>query len=100
MTHATELHERCAEALLDAADRIQQLTAFVGLDGFVDKIIHVVDQRNCAEAFHRLATIAKFADRIAAASGRSTNIEVVTQQTKLGGNGPILANALASFGLK
>ena len=32
--------------------------------------------------------------------GRSTNIELVSQLNKLGGNGPIMANALASFGLK
>ena len=30
----------------------------------------------------------------------NTNVELVSQQTKLGGNGPIMANALASFGLK
>jgi hypothetical protein len=72
----------------------------VGLDGFVDQIIHVVDKRDHAESFHRLSTIAKFAERIAGAAGRSTNIELVNQRTKLGGNGPIMANALAQFGMK
>ncbi len=48
----------------------------------------------------RLPTIAKLADRLAAAAGKSTNIELVNQITKLGGNGPIMANALASFGLQ
>jgi hypothetical protein len=36
---------------------------------------------------------------LAAAAGQSTNIELVSVRTKLGGNGPIMANALASFGL-
>src|SRR5262245_3044450 len=40
------------------------------------------------------------AERIAAAAGRSTNIELVTVRTKLGGNGPIMGNALAAFGVK
>src|ERR1700677_1063229 len=95
-----ELRERCAELLVDAATRIQQLTAFIGLDGFVDEIIHVVDKRDNAETFHRLPTIAALAARLAAAAGKSTNLELVKQITKLGGNGPIMANALASFGLK
>ena len=100
MIHAVETRERCAATLLAAVDRISHLTAFLGLDGFVDKIIHVVDKRDGAESFQRLPTISKFAERIAAAAGHSTNIEVITERTKLGGNGPILANALASFGLK
>jgi len=76
------------------------MTAFVGLDGFVDDILHVVDKRESAEKYVRLPTIAQYAERLAAAAGRSTNVELVSQLTKLGGNGPIMANALASFGMK
>jgi hypothetical protein len=47
-----------------------------------------------------MPTIGKLAERIAGAAGRSTNLELVNQRTKLGGNGPIMANALASFGLR
>jgi sugar/nucleoside kinase (ribokinase family) len=60
----------------------------------------VVDKRESAEKYTRLPTIAQLAERLAAAAGRSTNVELVSQLTKLGGNGPIMANALASFGLK
>lgn len=95
-----ELHEQCAQKLLAANDRARQLSAFVGLDGFVDEILHVVDKRYDAERYDRVPTIAKFAERLAAAAGRSTNVELVNKLTKLGGNGPIMANALASFGLK
>src|SRR5277367_4682429 len=95
-----ELRERCAAQLLSAEKRAGELTAFVGLDGFVDEIIHVVDKRDNAETFHRLPTIAKLSTRLAGAAGKSTNIELVNQVTKLGGNGPIMANALASFGMK
>ena len=77
-----------------------RMTAFVGLDGFVDEILHVVDKRGSAESFQRLTTISKLAKRLAAAAGKSTNIELVNRVTKLGGNGPIMANALASLGLK
>jgi ketohexokinase len=95
-----ELREQTARQLSASINRAGQMTAFVGLDGFVDEIVHVVDKRDSAERFQRLPTIAKLAERLAAAAGQSTNIELVTRFTKLGGNGPIMANALATFGLK
>src|SRR5437899_6670182 len=98
--NTTPMREKCADALSDNVKRASQMTAFVGLDGFVDEILHVVDKRESAEKYSRLPTIAQLATRFAAAAGRSTNVELVGQLTKLGGNGPIMANALASFGIK
>ena len=95
-----ELRGQCAQKLLAATGQAKQLSAFIGLDGFVDEIVHAVDKRENAEHFERLPTIAAFAGRIAAAAGKSTNLEFVNQRTKLGGNGPILANALAQFGIQ
>src|SRR5437667_10171821 len=100
MTTSIELRELCAQKLLAAAGRAGQLSAFVGLDGFVDEILHVVDKRIDAHHYECVPVIARLAERIAEAAGKSTNIELVNQLTKLGGNGPIMANALASFGLK
>jgi len=95
-----ELREQCAQKLLAGESAAKKMSAFVGLDGFVDEILHVVDKRDSADSFQRLTTIAKFGERISAAAGKSTNIEIVNRVTKLGGNGPIMANALVSFGLK
>src|SRR5208283_1811516 len=95
-----EMRERCASQLLAAPKQVNQLKVFIGLDGFVDEILHVVDKRENAEKYQRLSKISQFAERLAAAAGRSTNIEMVSQLTKLGGNGPIMANALASFGIQ
>src|SRR5512136_484101 len=95
-----ELREQTASQLLAAVGQASQMTAFVGLDGFVDDILHVVDKRESADNYLRLPTIAQLAERLAGAAGRSTNVELVSQLNKLGGNGPIMANALASFGLK
>jgi sugar/nucleoside kinase (ribokinase family) len=95
-----ELRADCAQKLLAASAQIGRLTAFMGLDGFVDEIVHAVDKRENAESFERLPTIARFAERLSAAAGKSTNIELVNQRTKLGGNGPIMANALAQLGVK
>lgn len=79
--------------------RLSALPALVGIDGFVDTILHVVGQRQSAIEYTRLAGIKEFAARIAAAAGESANFEMVTRMIKLGGNGPIMANSLAQFGL-
>jgi sugar/nucleoside kinase (ribokinase family) len=100
ISEQSQQREQTAIQLLAAADRVSQMTAFVGLDGFVDDILHVVDKRESAERYLRLPTIAQLAERLAAAAGQSTNVELVSQLNKLGGNGPIMANALASFGLQ
>ena len=100
MLQPEEFREQTAARLQAGIERASRLRAFVGLDGFVDEIIHVVDKRDNAESFQRLPTISKLAERLAGAAGKSTNIELVNQRTKLGGNGPIMANALARLGIK
>ncbi|MCJ7689858.1 MAG: hypothetical protein MUO60_11140, partial [Clostridiaceae bacterium] len=52
-----------------------------------------------ATEFDRMKTIKEFGDRIVKAAGLSTNFEMVVLQEKLGGNGPILSNALLTSGL-
>ncbi|MDB6040667.1 MAG: hypothetical protein JWM99_4508 [Verrucomicrobiales bacterium] len=98
--NSPEFRHNCAQKLEANVSRLQQMTSFVGFDGFVDEIVQAVDKRESALSYQRLPVISDFSDRIAAASGRSTNIELVNQLIKLGGNGPIMANALAALGLK
>jgi len=75
------------------------LNMIIGLDGFVDEIIHVVDKRQDFQNYTRLSTIAAFGERVSKAAGLSANFEFVPVQTKLGGNGPILSNALLEYGV-
>jgi hypothetical protein len=95
-----ELRGRVAGQLAEAGAKATSLTAFIGLDGFVDEILHVVDKRESATRYTRLATIGQYAARLGSAAGQSTNVELVSMITKLGGNGPIMSNALASFGIR
>ena len=96
----SENRNNCAGRLEAAASHVTELETFVGMDGFVDEIFHVVDKREDADTYTRLRTIKGYADRMAEAAGKSTNIELVSQLVKLGGNGPIMANALAAYGFK
>lgn len=75
------------------------LNMTIGLDGFVDEIIQVVDKRQDFENFTTIKTIKEYGARISNAAGLSTNLEMVSVQTKLGGNGPILSNALLTYGV-
>lgn len=67
---------------------------FIGFDGFTDEIVTPVKERIDSETFTPYPTIASFGQRILESKDQSCNIELVTKQIKLGGNAPILANAL------
>lgn len=94
----THLALRTADFLENTATEIPNLPSLVGLDGFVDTILHVVATRQDADHYTRLSAMAEFGHRITAASGLSANFETVTQMVKSGGNGPIMATALAAYG--
>ena len=88
-----------AAATLRAAPPLQDVPALAGFDGFIDTICHAVDKRHDAETYDRITTLREFGERIAAAAGQSANIEIVPTRVKLGGNGPIMANALSALGV-
>src|SRR5436305_1870323 len=94
--------ETCASTsakLTAALPSFKSISATIGLDGFVDEIIAVVDKRQDNVRFDPVRTIAQLGQKIQSAAGQSSNYEMVVKQTKLGGNGPIMAHALASAGL-
>ncbi|MCI0699042.1 carbohydrate kinase family protein [candidate division KSB1 bacterium] len=93
-----DLLMQTAGALMKAQDELKNKHALLGFDGFVDEIVRVVDKRYSRSEHSLFPNIAQFAERILQAAGRSTNIELVVQKMKLGGNGPIMANALAVLG--
>ncbi len=75
-----------------------QLSVAIGFDGFVDEIVEVVDRRQSFDSYTRMANMRQFGERISNAAGLSTNIEFVPKTMKLGGNGPIMGNALVKAG--
>ncbi len=74
--------------------------AVIGLDGFVDEVVHVVDKRTGRDAYTRIETIGEYADRLAQGAGLSTNVEIVPVSRKIGGNGPIFAQGLKNLGVQ
>jgi hypothetical protein len=94
-----EFKTRTLQELRDRRGTLSTKRAIVGLDGFVDTIVTPVALRaGQGENFTPIGTIAEFGQRIAAAAGKSTNIEFYPRMEKLGGNGPIMANAVLAQG--
>jgi sugar/nucleoside kinase (ribokinase family) len=90
---------RALEALRIHGPALSGKLSVVGFDGFVDTIVTPVALRTAqGEAFTPISTITEFGQRILGAAGKSTNIEFYPRMDKLGGNGPIMANALLSAG--
>jgi len=89
------------EAIGRASGELSGLRAFIGFDGFLDEINRVVSARRSMadDDFEPIATIPEFAARCAAAAGKSTNIELSVREQRFGGNGPLMAGAVASLGM-
>lgn len=94
-----EFKTRTLQELRDRRGTLSSKQAILGLDGFVDTIVTPVALRaGQGDNFTPITTIAEFGQRIIAAAGKSTNIEFYPRMDKLGGNGPIMANAVLAQG--
>jgi sugar/nucleoside kinase (ribokinase family) len=91
--------QSASRRLLEMIPSLRSTRALIGLDGFVDEIIEVVDTRQDLTHYQRIRTIDQLGRKFVNAAGQSSNYEMVVKQMKLGGNGPIMANALAKAGL-
>ena len=100
MSSRLTIAREAAAGLRRFAPHAASTPVLVGFDGFVDSIVQVVEKRHDAERYDSVHTIGRLAEKVAAAAGQSSNYELVTTLQKLGGNGPIMANAMASAGLQ
>jgi hypothetical protein len=86
-----------AAAALTSVAKDCRPSVVVGFDGFIDNIIDVVAKRADPTSYVAMGTISELGQRVLAAAGNSANFEMVVKQSKIGGNGPIMANALCSY---
>ena len=94
-----EFKTRTLQELRERRGSLSSKQAILGLDGFVDTIVTPVGLRaGQGENFTPISTITEFGQRILGAAGKSTNIEFYPRMDKLGGNGPIMANAVLAHG--
>src|SRR6056297_845391 len=76
----------------------EQKTVFVGFDGFIDKIINVVDKRFDNNKKILIKSLNDFYNKISNLNG-SKNIEIINKKNKLGGNGPNTSHGLTKLGI-
>jgi hypothetical protein len=94
----SSLAKDTAKELQQKAGLLEKTRTVVGFDGFVDTILQVVKTRQSPTKYEPFPNMAEWAERVAAAAGVSANFEFAQQMVKLGGNGPIMANALTALG--
>jgi hypothetical protein len=81
-----------------ANENLIEKKIFVGFDGYIDKIQKAVKIRT-KESVEYYPTLKEFAERLDKAAGKSGQVELVTQEIKIGGNAPIMSNALGALGV-
>jgi sugar/nucleoside kinase (ribokinase family) len=73
----------------------------VGFDGTVDIICRpVAARRSHGDDYDSFRTISAFGNHVVGADGHSALVEIVPKKQKIGGNGPLMAEAMARFGAR
>jgi hypothetical protein len=97
----SDVRNALADAAVDAYSaraRLAGVRALVGFDGFVDNLVRVVRDRDSEGRERYFSTTKEFGEFIAAAGG-SRSFELARNALKAGGNMPIVASALGSYGI-
>jgi len=94
--------ERKAElitAVANSADGLKGKKITAGFDGFIDTIVKIIKEKDEQQGTTVFGTIKEFGEYIIEKQGASFSLELETETIKLGGNMPIMANALGRFGI-
>ncbi|MBB5394039.1 PfkB family carbohydrate kinase [Mucilaginibacter sp. AK015] len=86
------------EALQNAPELLAGKKVAAGFDGFVDSIVKVVNYKTESAGTVFFRTIGEFGSYISSKSGSGFSLESEELVQKLGGNMPIMANAMAGMG--
>ncbi len=78
---------------------LDKLKVMLGFDGFVDSIIKLIKQKGNHSTGY-FDTLQEWGSFITERSGKNFSIEVKEISSKLGGNMPIMANAMARLGVE
>jgi sugar/nucleoside kinase (ribokinase family) len=84
--------------LTETEGSLQQKTIMAGFDGFTDTLVKVIKMKEAQLPPTMFTTIGEFGQYILEKKGASLSLEMEEQNVKLGGNMPIMANALGALG--
>jgi sugar/nucleoside kinase (ribokinase family) len=94
----SRLARQTAERLIGSRAQLLKFKCLLGLDGFVDHVYQVVDQRQTMTKFTPVNSIKQFSKLIQESAGRNSNSEIVLSTEKIGGSGPTTAFAMSTLG--
>ena len=80
------------------AHELSAKTVTLGFDGFIDSVVKVIRYKDHESLVSYFETPKAFGEYIVAKGEKNLSIELETMTTKLGGNMPIMANAIAHLG--
>jgi len=86
--------------VLKKSECLESKRAMVGFDGVVDSIVKAIKKRTGNVNNEVFPDIGEFAKHLESKKGLSCSIELESVVTKIGGNMPILSNALGNLGIK
>lgn len=79
---------------------LKEKTVTAGFDGFVDTIIKVIRNKHANTQTDYFRTIEEFGNYVLEKKGASFSLESEERSIKIGGNMPIIANAVGSLGVR
>ncbi|WP_276501399.1 PfkB family carbohydrate kinase [Terrimonas pollutisoli] len=91
---------RLIDVIRNSGEILKKKIVTAGFDGFVDSLAKVIKEKNEQNTATLFSTIEEFGNYILEKKGASFSLELSSQSIKLGGNMPIMANALGKFGMK
>ena len=94
---STHFLEETYTKLRQTSDLSFHQKVFVGLDGYIDLIQRAVKMQATDGPVY-FESLKDFGDHNSGVAGKSAQVELVTQEIKLGGNAPIMAQAMGSLG--
>jgi hypothetical protein len=95
-----EIKAELITAIANSADGLKGKKVTMGFDGFIDTIVKIIKEKDEHKGTTVFGTIKEFGEYIIEKQGASFSLELETQTIKLGGNMPIMANALGRFGIR
>ena len=86
-------------AIKDRGTELREKKITAGFDGFIDTIVKVIKKKQAGKSPLLFTTIKEFGDYVIEKQGASLSLEIEERSSKIGGNMPIMANALGQLGV-
>jgi len=88
------------DTIVSKLQSLSEKKVTLGFDGFCDTILKVIRAKDEDRSTSYFESISEFGDYIIQKGEKNFSLELEETTTKIGGNMPIMANALAQFGPK